>query len=473
MLECLSIARIFTMPHNPGLHLLCHPWELQTVIHMRRTWNRPARVQMPPVLAPTEPWEGTSIVWSSMHYDAASKQFLLWYEAWNPGADRPPPLDSLVCFATSVDGLQWNKPELGLFEWNGSSANNICWMMHNTGRWRYLDSPCVLVEPSAPADRRYRMVIYTQSKPEAGQAFFVLTSPNGINWTWHDEPFLTETGDRFHCIFDDRRGEYWLTSRRAHTYRDKRANPPRPRIRSVERWRSTDLRTWSGPDIHLLPDDADPPDTEFYSLYPMTAGNAYLGYLEFYDRFVERLHTELVISRDGNTWLRPERTPWLDRGTEGAWDDMWVFPTSNDPLVVGDHMLVPYVGRATAHAGVREPMRPPRCSLGLLTFGRDRWAALTVGQDGGEFVTEPAPVTGDQLVLNVDAEFGDVRVAVLDEFGGPINGFSHAHATPIVSDALDVPVRWQTHGSVASLYGRTVRLYVKASRASVYAYSYA
>ena len=152
---------------------------------------------------------------------------------------------------------------------------------------------------------------------------------------------------------------------------------------------------------------------------------------------------------------------------------MWVFPTSNDPLVVGDHMLVPYVGRGTAHAGVREPMRPPRCSLGLLTFGRDRWAALTVGQDGGEFVTEPAPVTGDQLVLNVDAEFGDVRVAVLDEFGGPINGVSHAHATPIVSDALDVPVRWQTHGSVASLYGRTVRLYLKAARASVYAYSYA
>ena len=43
------------MPYNPSLHLFCHPWELQTVVHMRRTWNRPARVQMDPVLAPTEP----------------------------------------------------------------------------------------------------------------------------------------------------------------------------------------------------------------------------------------------------------------------------------------------------------------------------------------------------------------------------------------------------------------------------------
>ena len=74
--------------------------------------------------------------------------------------------------------------------------------------------------------------------------------------------------------------------------------------------------------------------------------------------------------------------------------------------------------------------------------------------------------------LAIDGLF-QTFLTVLDEFGGPINGFSHAHAKPIVSDAVDVPVRWQTHCSVASLYGRTVRLYVKAARASVYAYSYA
>ncbi len=79
---------------------------------------------------------------------------------------------------------------------------------------------------------------------------------------------------------------------------------------------------------------------------------------------------------------------------------------------------------------------------------------------------------GDRPVLSVNAEFGDVRVAALDEFGGAINGFSHAHAKPIISDTVAVPVRWQMHRSVASLYGKTVRLYVKAARASVYAYSY-
>ena len=30
-----------------------------------------------------------------------------------------------ICYATSVDGLTWNKPELNLVEFKGSKANNI------------------------------------------------------------------------------------------------------------------------------------------------------------------------------------------------------------------------------------------------------------------------------------------------------------------------------------------------------------
>ena len=459
------------MTYDPSLHLFCHPWELQTVVHMRRTWNRPARVQMAPVLAPTEPWEGTSVAtWGTAHYDPTTGLFKLWYEAWNP--DRPEPLDTPVCYATSSDGVTWDKPDLGLFEWDGSRSNNICWMMRESAPWDYLDSPRVFVDPDAPTDERYRMVIYARVQAIRRHAFFDLTSPDGVHWTWRGEPFLTETGDRFHCIYDDRRGEYWVTSRRAHGERDFHWDPPVPRIRSVERWRSPDLREWSGPDILMRPDDADLPDTEFYSMYPMTAGNGYLGYLEFYDRFVERLHTELVVSRDGDHWQRLERTPWLDRGTEGAWDDMWVFPASNDPLVVGDRMLVPFCGRGTAHGGRRYRMQPARCRIGLLEFQRDRWAALTAGQDGGEFVTEPAEVSGDRLTLNVDAEFGDVRVAVLNEHGGALEGFGHDEAVPIERDAIEAQVCWDTGDSLGDLRGRRVRLHVTAARASVYGYRF-
>lgn len=461
------------MPHEPHLHLMCHSFEVQTVKGLRRTWNRPDRVQPGPVLTATEPWEGTSaLTWGTVHYDAAARRFTMWYEAWNPEPDRPPPLDTPVCYATSVDGIHWDKPNLGLWEWNGSRANNITWMMRGTGDWNYLDSPRVFVEPKAPASERYKMVIYTRPIPVRRQAFFVLTSPDGTHWTWRDEPFLTDSGDRFQCVYDDRRREYWLTTRRRWIQQDRRADPARPGIRTVEGWRSPDLKTWSDPRHLLKPDDADPPEQEFYSLYPWTAGNGYLGFLEVYDRFVERLHAELIVSDDGDHWERPHRVPWLDRGTDGAWDDMWVFPASNDPLVVDDRMLVFYGGRETAHPGRRHPMRPVRASVGLLWFGRDRYGALTVGQDGGEFVTEAYRVGGDRLTVNADAEFGDVRIALLAPDGGPLEGFRHEDADQIAVDGVDTAVTWRGSGTLGALRDRPVRLHVKAARASVYAFRF-
>ena len=32
-----------------------------------------------------------------------------------------------ICYATSKDGVTWAKPELGLVEYEGSTANNILW----------------------------------------------------------------------------------------------------------------------------------------------------------------------------------------------------------------------------------------------------------------------------------------------------------------------------------------------------------
>ena len=32
-----------------------------------------------------------------------------------------------ICYAESIDGLHWRKPELGLYEVEGSKANNIVW----------------------------------------------------------------------------------------------------------------------------------------------------------------------------------------------------------------------------------------------------------------------------------------------------------------------------------------------------------
>src|SRR6185295_16354157 len=77
-----------------------------------------------PVLTYTEPWEGHCVItWGSVIYDKEEEIFKIWYEAYRQNAPRGQ--QSSLCYATSKDGLHWDKPILNLVEYDGSKANNI------------------------------------------------------------------------------------------------------------------------------------------------------------------------------------------------------------------------------------------------------------------------------------------------------------------------------------------------------------
>jgi hypothetical protein len=52
-------------------------------------------------------------------YDIQDQLFKMWYQAGWFGH---------VGYAESKDGINWTKPKLGLFEFDGSKENNIVWM---------------------------------------------------------------------------------------------------------------------------------------------------------------------------------------------------------------------------------------------------------------------------------------------------------------------------------------------------------
>ena len=69
-----------------------------------------------PVLEGTQPWERgvASIIGNSLHYDEEDGLFKAWYDT--PGE---------VAYATSQDGVHWEKPSLGIREYEGSTDNNL------------------------------------------------------------------------------------------------------------------------------------------------------------------------------------------------------------------------------------------------------------------------------------------------------------------------------------------------------------
>ena len=119
----------------------------------------PGRKLPQPVLVPDRPWEGSRVyVYGSVHRDAETGSFVMWYlsRVGRGHQHRSPemrePQGDLVLYATSEDGVHWDKPSLGRYSFDGSSDNNIIAFDKH--------SPTVIIDSAAPAHERYRMMAW-------------------------------------------------------------------------------------------------------------------------------------------------------------------------------------------------------------------------------------------------------------------------------------------------------------------------
>ena len=80
---------------------------------LTRTIHRPEMYEGNPVLTYDRPWEYECILlWGTVLFDDEEGLYKMWYQTW--GKLAPTRISTQVCYATSKDGLAWDKPELGL-----------------------------------------------------------------------------------------------------------------------------------------------------------------------------------------------------------------------------------------------------------------------------------------------------------------------------------------------------------------------
>jgi len=87
-----------------------------------------------PLIQADKPWENSlNNLYPNVLYDAREQRFKLWYKCVLFDADvqakmMPPrtihDVGWFLLYATSTDGLSWDKPELGLHGFDGSNRNN-------------------------------------------------------------------------------------------------------------------------------------------------------------------------------------------------------------------------------------------------------------------------------------------------------------------------------------------------------------
>ena len=117
--------------YDPGLHLFVDDDEVQDHPGFTRQVQQPARVQLEPVVRTDRPWEGHAVaLWGSVLYDAEENLFKMWYYTYGPTESGD--AVHFMCYATSTDGLLWDKPDLGIVPWQGSTATNIVYPPQGT-----------------------------------------------------------------------------------------------------------------------------------------------------------------------------------------------------------------------------------------------------------------------------------------------------------------------------------------------------
>ena len=148
---------------------------VESTTRVRRGMHQPVKHANNPVMLADKSWErGSGINGGAVLYDEG--QWKMWYR---PSLKTERGKTAPLAYASSVDGLQWHKPDLGLVEFEGSKKNNLImdsaladgWDSH--GGKVFKDSAQTESDPN----RRFKMFITACGRRCWG--FMVAFSPDG------------------------------------------------------------------------------------------------------------------------------------------------------------------------------------------------------------------------------------------------------------------------------------------------------
>ncbi|MBL9134118.1 MAG: hypothetical protein JNG86_23090, partial [Verrucomicrobiaceae bacterium] len=90
----------------------------------RRVAHQPVKHAQNPLITEDKHWE-LAIGWVSVHRDAKTGRYQLWYQAYAGKRAQQKTHECTVAYAESADGITFTKPDLGLFDFNGDKHTNI------------------------------------------------------------------------------------------------------------------------------------------------------------------------------------------------------------------------------------------------------------------------------------------------------------------------------------------------------------
>ena len=391
------------------------------------------------VLVTGEPWEGNTSAYYTIFKD--DDKYRMYYRGadWDT-AKRKAKHREVTCYAESEDGIHWVKPKLGLFEFNGSKANNIV--------WDGLGTHCFTVfkdaNPNVKPEARYKAisrgrVAKTSNRYKSG--LFIYQSPDGIRWKMiKKEPVILKGA------FDSQNLAFYDTERGLYVDYHRWFNNG---LRDIMTCTSKDYVNWTEPvplrikekkKEHLYTNAIQPYDR---------APHIYLGFpTRYLPKEGQRVEPTFMTSRDGlnfNRWsdpVIPESAPKDRKGNRSNYMAWGLFQLPGNPNEYSVYASEAYY-------------EGPDSRLRRFTYRTDGFVSARSGKEGGLLTTKPIQFKGSKLVLNYAAKSGGgLRVQVRDAKSNKVL----IESKPLTGNKIKGAVAWARGKSLKGLAGRSVRL---------------
>lgn len=486
---------------------------------LTRRWHKPKRVGDEPVLKADRPWEDTPyFTYSNFNVlkDPTDGLIKCWYEDLGPmSPNQPHPWKNRMLLATSRDGLNFEKPALGMVKIDGADTNIFCGYVEGatpdaTNPWANMGvhSAAIVINPASDPEHRYRMLF---SRAGTGQAHDIecAHSADGIHWQpYTQRPSFGTAGGELSDVstitLDPASGLYLQYTRHGGmsraglpgtalpmaegtTARFSTYFPGRPDLlnkRRVFRTVSADFLNWSDLVPICTPNDArDNLDEAFYGVGQFKIGSTHFGTMGLLRYVDNEMDVRLIYSHDGLNWHDTDGArPFLEPRGGNHWDRHMVSIVS-PPVRVGDEWYFYHGGSwahhdywwagpdALDHEEARDPASHVRFGMGVAALRFEGIASLdAVAPRPGQVITRPLEFAGTQLSINARTRTnGVIRAAVLDVSGEPIPGFGWEDSVPFAGDEIRHVVSWK-NGSTLPPAGGFRKLAFRLENAEIFGF---
>ena len=420
-----------------------------------------------PVLVFDKPWEGPFCGYVTVIKD--NNTYRVYYRGYNGsslGRDN-----ELTCYAESNDGINWVKPDLKLFEINGTLNNNV--VLANAAPANHNFSPFLDMNPNVKPDQRYKAFGGTD---RSGLIAYV--SPDGIRWKKLQEESVFKNG-----VFDSQNVVFWSESEKQYVcYFRVWSNggfTEYKGIRTVARTTSADFINWSEPVFMTF---GNTPLEDLYTNQTAPYFRAPHIYVAIGGRFMpnRQVLTEeqakalnvspnyfkdcsdvfFMTSRGANIYTRTFMEGFIRPGIGmNNWVSRSNYPALNVIQTGPDEMSI-YVNQDYAQ---------PTSHLQRYSLRLDGFTSINAPYKGGEVLTKFFTFAGNQLEINYSTSAaGEFRFEIQDEKGKAIPGYMLDESDIIIGNEIDRVVSWKGNAILKDLESKTIRLRIFMKDADLY-----